>query len=153
MIDPIPPEALLEAYPPPMVFLAEGLRHVVRRAVPEALERVRVGWRVIGYDLPVGRRTVYFAWIMPEAAHVHLGFPRGTLLHDPHGALNGRGITKAARWFTLREPADLADERLADFVRAAAAVARLGRSEKALRHLELEAAAEAGALPGPDEVT
>jgi hypothetical protein len=138
--DPIPPEVLLDGYPPPMIALAEGLRNVVRAAVPEALERVRLGWRVIGYDVPVARRTVYFAWIMPEAAHVHLGFPKGVLIDDPSGALEGRGITKAARWFTLREPADLADERLAAFARAAAEVARLGRAEQALRRLEREAA-------------
>jgi hypothetical protein len=140
LTDPIPPEVLLDGYPPPMAALAEGLRKVVRAAVPVALERVRLGWRVIGYDVPVGRRTVYFAWIMPEAAHVHLGFPKGVLLDDPMGALEGRGITKAARWFTLREPADLADERLAAFARAAAEVARLGRAEQALRRLEREAA-------------
>jgi hypothetical protein len=138
--DPIPPEVLLDGYPPPMAALAEGLRQVVRAAVPEALERVRLGWRVIGYDVPVARRTVYFAWIMPEAAHVHLGFPKGVLIDDPMAALEGRGITKAARWFTLREPADLADERLAAFARAAAEVARLGRAEQALRRLEREAA-------------
>src|SRR5512135_1744353 len=116
-----------------MAALAEGLRQVVRRAVPDAVERVRPGWRVIGYDLPVGRRTVYFAWVMPEGAHVHLGFPKGVLLDDPSGVLEGRGITKAARWFTLREPADLDDPNLVDFARAAAEVARLGRSELALR--------------------
>jgi hypothetical protein len=123
-----------------MASLAQGLRRLVHSAVPESLERVRVGWRVIGYDLPVGRRTAYFAWIMPEAVHVHLGFPKGTLLADPDRVLDGRGITKAARWFTLREPDDLDDERLTEFVRAAAAVARLGRPEQALLRLEREAA-------------
>lgn len=140
MDDPIPPEALLAGYPPTMASLAEGLRRIVRDAVPESLERVRVGWRVIGYDLPVGRRTVYFAWIMPETAHVHLGFPKGMLLTDPDRALEGRGVTKAARWFTLREPGDLSDARLATFARAAATVARLGRPEQDL--LRLERAAE-----------
>ena len=98
----MPPEALLEGYPAAMTFLAEGLRRIVREAVPESLERVRVGWRVIGFDLPVGRRTAYFAWIMPQVEHVHLGFPKGMQLDDPAGVLEGRGITKAARWLTLR---------------------------------------------------
>ena len=35
-------------------------------AKPEGIERVRTGWRLIGYDLPVGRRTRYFAWVAPE---------------------------------------------------------------------------------------
>ena len=121
----LPPELLLEGYPPPMAALAEGLRRIVRAAVPEAIERVRPGWRVIGYDVPVGRRTAFFAWIMPQHAHVHLGFPKGVLLDDPSGVLEGQGITKAARWFTLGEPDDLLDEQLARFARAAADLAGL----------------------------
>lgn len=127
MDDPIPPEALLDGYPPAMAALANGLRRVVLDAVPDAIERVRPGWRIIGYDVPIGRRTAYFAWVMPERVHVHLGFPKGILLDDPVGALEGRGITKAARWFTLREPGDLAEERLANYARAAAELARLRR--------------------------
>ena len=121
----LPPELLLEGYPPPMVAMAEGLRRIVRAAVPEAIERVRPGWRVIGYDVPVGRRTAFFAWIMPQQVHVHLGFPKGVLLDDPSGILEGEGITKAARWFTLREPDDLLDEQLTRFARAAADLAEL----------------------------
>jgi hypothetical protein len=124
-----------------MAALAEGLRRIVQAAVPDALERVRSGWRVIGYDVSVGRRTAYFAWVMPERAHVHLGFPKGVLLDDPDGILEGRGITKAARWFTLQVPDDLLDERLGLFARSAADLARLTasapascrRSEKAVR--------------------
>jgi hypothetical protein len=129
----LPPELLLEDYPTPMAALAQGLRRVVRAAVPEAIERVRPGWRVIGYDVPLSRRTAYFAWIMTERVHVHLGFPKGMLLDDPSEVLEGRGITKAARWFTLREPEDLLDEHLAAFARAAADLARLtagGRSAR-----------------------
>ena len=126
-MDAFPPEALLEDYPPSMVALANGLREVVLAAVPDAIERVRPGWRLIGYDVPVGRRTAYFAWIMPERVHVHLGFPRGVLLDDPHDLMDGRGITKAARWFTLTVPADLGDPALAAFARSAADLGRLGR--------------------------
>lgn len=132
----LPPELLLEGYPPPMASLAEGLRRIVRVAVPEAIERVRPGWRVIGYDVPAGRRTAYFAWIMPERVHVHLGFPKGMLLDDPAGILEGRGITKAARWFTLTEADDLLDERLAQFARAAADLAQLTASGRSARGLE-----------------
>lgn len=129
----LPPELLLADYPPPMASLAEGLRRLVRAAVPEALERVRPGWRVIGYDVPVGRRTAYFAWIMPERAHVHLGFPKGMLLEDPDDSLEGRGITKAARWFTLLAPEDLLDDRLAHFARSAADLALLTGSGRGSR--------------------
>ena len=128
MDDRFPPEALLEDYPPARAFLANGLRRIVMDAVPGAIERVRPGWRIIGYDVPVGRRTGYFAWIMTQVEHVHLGFPKGSLLDDPRGVLDGRGITKNARWFTLETPDDLANPELVAFTRAAAELAQFGRS-------------------------
>jgi len=97
---PIPVEALLADFPPTHTAIAEQLRRVVLDAVPEAIERVRTGWRLIGYDLPVRRRTVFFAWIWLEPEHVHLGFPRGVLMEDPAHVLQGTGVTKLARWLT-----------------------------------------------------
>src|SRR6267378_8087990 len=101
MSDWLPPEAFLAGYPAEIRAAAEVLRWVVRRAVPDAIERVRPGWRLIGYDLP-GRRRVFFAWVWPELEHVHLGFPHGTLMDDPMAELKGAGITKKARWLTYQ---------------------------------------------------
>ncbi|MFL5717418.1 MAG: hypothetical protein ACJ77V_07550, partial [Chloroflexota bacterium] len=81
--DTLPAEVLLEGYDERIRALAETLRSVVRRAVPDAVERVRPGWRLIGYDLPVGRRSVYFAFVAPEPVHVHLGFEHGIFMADP----------------------------------------------------------------------
>ncbi len=123
-----PPELLLGDYPPAMAAIAHGLREIVLAAVPEAVERVRPGWRIIGYDVPVGRgRLAYFAWVMPERVHVHLGFPWGVMLLDRDGALQGEAETRRARWFTLTEPGHLDDPRLAEFTRAAADLAAIGR--------------------------
>ncbi len=44
--DAIPPEAFLTAYPPPIMALGQHLRGVVQRAMPDAIERVRPGWRL-----------------------------------------------------------------------------------------------------------
>jgi len=126
----LPAEALLAGYPERLVEIAEQLRAIVREAVPEAIEAVRVGWRLIGYDLALGRRTVFFAWIWPEAGHVHLGFPQGVLLADPAGRLIGAGITKRARWFTFVPGDPIAADTCTDFVREAARVAGLSRSER-----------------------
>jgi len=128
MADSLPVEAFLEGYPAPLREIAERLRSIVLGAVPDATERVRVGWRLIGYDLPIGRRSVYFAWVFPEAAHVHLGFVNGMLIDDAAGVLTGAGITKRARWLTF-QPGDPIDVDLAtELVRAAEAVARIPRS-------------------------
>jgi hypothetical protein len=129
-IDTIPPEALLADYPPSHAVIAERLRAIVKDAAPEAIERVRSGWRLIGYDLPIKRHGAFFAWIWLEPEHVHLGFPRGVLMDDPRGAMRGAGITKLARWLTY-EPGDPVDDGLASaLVREAARVAVIPRSAR-----------------------
>ena len=127
MLDSMPVEVFLDGYSPAHRAVAERLRTIIRRAVPDATERVRVGWRLIGFDLPVGRRSVFFAWVFPEVEHVHLGFPAGVLIDDPRGVMSGAGITKRARWLTWKT-GDAIDEALAtELVLAAEAVARLPR--------------------------
>jgi hypothetical protein len=124
-IETIPVEALLESFPPPNRELAERLRAIVRAAVPEATERVRAGWRVIGFDLALGRRSAFFAWILPQHEHVHLGFPQGSFIEDPRHVLDGAGITKRARWLTYL-PGDAIDEAVAvELIHAAAGFARI----------------------------
>ena len=126
--DPIPPEVFLHGYPPPIMAVGQRLRWIVKRAVPDAIERVRPGWALIGYDLPLRRHGVFFAWVWPELEHVHLGFPHGTLMDDPDGVLRGAGITKKARWLTY-QPGDVIDEPLAvALVEEAARVALIPRS-------------------------
>lgn len=135
-MDPIPPEAFLDDYPPPMRAIANDLRRIVLAAFPEAIERVRPGWRLIGYDLPTDRRPVYFAYVAPEVEHVHLGFERGWAMRDPHGLLIGAGITKQVRWLTFR-PGDRIDRaRVEALVRESAAVATMSRGERELRAMD-----------------
>ncbi len=128
--DSIPPEAFLHGYPPPIMALGQRLRWVVKRAVPDAVERVRPGWRVIGYDLPTRRHGTFFAWVFPELEHVHLGFPHGVLMDDARGELDGAGITKKARWLTY-SPGDTIDEGQAlRLVEEAVRVALIPRSAR-----------------------
>ena len=134
-MDGFPPEALLEDFPPPMRALAERLRDVVSEAIPEALERVRPGWRLIGYDLPLGKKRVYFAFVIPEDAHVHLGFEHGWAMDDPHRLLKGAGITKRVRWLTFVDGDEIDVERCVELVREAARVAAMTRGERELRSM------------------
>ena len=131
-----PPEALLEAYPGPMRDIAQAFRAIVRTAMPDAIERVRVGWRIIGYDVPFGRRTAYFCWIMTEPVHVHLGFTYGVLMRDPDGLLEG-DIARA-RWITRRPGEDIEAAGLEWLVREAARVATLSPAERLAATLDLD---------------
>ena len=137
-MDDFPPEALLDDFPPPMQAIAHRLREVVKTAMPEAIERVRIGWRIIGYDLPIGRRQVYFAFVMPENEHVHLGFAHGWAMADPDGLLKGEGVTKRVRWLTFDHGDDIDVDRCVDLVREAADIAAMTRGERALLSMDRE---------------
>ena len=127
----MPTEALLDAYPPPMQAIAGKLRTIVRRAVPDAVERVRPGWRLIGYDVPSGpRRLSYFCYVAPEAEHVHLGFEYGVFMSDPDRMLLGAGITRKVRWLTFRDGDPIDERQLVEIVREGARVALASPSER-----------------------
>jgi hypothetical protein len=138
MQEPFPPDLLLEGYPEPMRDVADRLRVAIRHAMPEALERVRVGWRIIGYDVPAGRRSVYFAWIMPQVEHVHLGFVHCAFMDDPTRLLDGAGTTVLARWLTFL-PGEPIDQRTIErLMREAARVSSLSRFERVAIALDRE---------------
>lgn len=147
MPDAFPPELFLDGYPGPMRDLAERLRAIVRTTVPEAIERVRVGWRIIGYDIPIGKKTVYFAFVAPEPKHVHLGFAFGTVMRDPDRMLLGDGVTKKVRWLTFRAGDSIDEARIGALVREGLRVARMSPEERAAIVLDQESRPGAGAEP------
>ncbi len=137
--DPFPPELLLEGYSPGIRASAERLRAVVRQAVPDAIERVRIGWRLIGYDVPVGRRTRYFAMVWPEPEHVHLGFEYGVWMDDPAGILRGAHLRlKKVRFVTLGPGEPIPESTLIDYTRQAVRLATMSSAERLARELDRE---------------
>jgi hypothetical protein len=137
-VESIPPEALLEDYAPPLQEIAQRLREIVRRSAPDAIERVRPGWQLIGYDLPLGKRRAFFAWVWPEHEHVHLGFPQGWAMRDPHRVLNGRGVTKRVRWLTFTSVGQVDAAACAELLDEAIEIATMSRGERELRAMDRE---------------
>jgi hypothetical protein len=129
-------EEFLDQYPPRVAEQVQELRAVVQRAVPTAIERLRPGWRLIGYDLPARGHSTYFAWVWPQVEHVHVGWEVGTLMDDPRGMLQGAHLKlKKVRYLTF-EPGDEIDADLvAHFTRHAAEIAAMSRGERQLRAL------------------
>ena len=129
--DVIPPEAFLAAYPDGIRAAAEILRAIVRLAVPDAVERVRPGWRLIGYDLPVGRRSVFFAFVAPEPIHVHLGFQHGIFMTDRDRMLEGAHLRlKKVRFVTFRPGDAISKAVLEGLTVQAARLAGMTREER-----------------------
>jgi hypothetical protein len=127
----IPPEAFLEPYPPTMRAIAEALRAIVLQVVPDAIEAVRPGWRLIGYKIPVGRRSIYFAYVAPEPIHVHLGFEHGIFMNDPDGRLEGAHLNlRKVRYLTLRSIDEVDEAAFVALVRESVRVAVLPREAR-----------------------
>jgi hypothetical protein len=127
----MPVEAFLEPYPLTMRAIAEALRSLVRQVVPDAIEAVRPGWRLIGYKVPVGRRSVYFAYVAPEPIHVHLGFEHGIFMNDPDGRLEGAHLNlRKVRFLTLRSVDEVDEEAFVALVRESVRVAVLPREAR-----------------------
>jgi hypothetical protein len=127
----IPPDFFLAGYPDEIRVAADRLRAIVKAAVPDVLERVRPGWKIIGYDVPIGRRTVYFAWVMPETVHAHLGFPKGVFLADPDRRLEGAHLRLRTTRFVTFELGDaIPEQALIRLTKDAARVAAMSREER-----------------------
>jgi hypothetical protein len=132
----------LASYPPRLAGHCQKLRKIIRRTVPAASERIRPGWRLIGYDLPVNRHGRFFAWIWPEPEHVHIGWEVGTLLSDPEGLLRGAHLKlKKVRYLTYA-PLDAVDAvPVVEFTRQAVEIVSMSPGEREL--LRMQRAGEA----------
>ena len=137
MVEPFPPQLLLEGYPPAIQDMCNRLRAVVKRATPDAIERVRMGWHLIGYDIPVGRKTRYFAFVWPETEHAHLGFEFGIFLRDPERILDGAEINlKKVRFLTYRVGDAIPEDTLVPYVQEAARLASMSNAERLALELD-----------------
>jgi hypothetical protein len=132
-------EHFLADYPPDIRAAAETLRGIVKRTLPEALERLRPGWRLIGYDVPVGRRTRYFAYVALEPIHVHLGFEYGAWMADPGHLLEGGHLgLRKVRFLTFRPGDPIPEDELADLTREAVRLAVMSQGERTALALDRE---------------
>jgi hypothetical protein len=130
-VDEIPAEALLADYPASIREAADTLRRLVHSAVPGAAERVRPGWRLIGYDVPVGRRLRYFAYVAPEPGHIHLGFEYGAWMADPARMLEGAHLRlRKVRYLTFQPGQEIPSPAVLDLIREAARLAVMSRLER-----------------------
>jgi hypothetical protein len=120
-------ERFLFDYPQGIRAKAEALQALVLGTVPDAVPRLRPGWRLIGFDVPARRGLRYFAYVAPEPEHVHLGFEHGTLVPDPRGLLQGAHLNlRKVRYLTYRVSDQVPEKHVAELIRHAASLAQLG---------------------------
>ena len=133
-MDELPVEVFLDAYPAHIREAAFALRRIVREVVPDAVESIRIGWRVVGYSIPGKRRPKLFALIGPEPRHVHLFFQYGIFLSDPDGLLQGaQEKLRQVRYLTFTSEEDMAAfpiDTMKRFLLDAAALAPMSREQR-----------------------
>lgn len=126
---PVPtPEEFLADYPLELVELAQCLRTIIRQTVPNVLERVYPGWRLIGYRVTVEKKDVYFGFIAPSHERLLLGFEWGILAHDPAGLLQGDG--KQVRYVPVAGTENIREPEFRALIVEAIRVAALPRDKK-----------------------
>lgn len=96
-----------------LVWVRE-LRTLIQRAAPGASERGIPGWRIVAYEAPR-----IFAYLVPLADSVALGFNRGAELADPDAVLERVGKAADARRYVIRTETDWKPRLIERLVREA----------------------------------
>jgi len=123
--------------------LALGLREIVLKEAPAAIERlIQVYALVFWYSLS-GKMSDAFCQVVTYPKGVNLMFSRGAELEDPDGVLVGDG--KIMRHIKIRRPEDLKSPYLRKFIRASLKRAKLIAREKELASRASKPAAKSGA--------
>lgn len=76
---------------PKIEQIARSLRTIILSVDPDAVEVVRLGDNAASFGLGPKKMSEAYAYIMPKAAYVNLGFYNGAALADPTGLIEGTG--------------------------------------------------------------
>ena len=131
------PEQFLAAFPPEIQALANELRSLVKATLPNVVEAVYPGWKLIGYRVKEADKSHYMGFVAPLPDRVVLGFEYGVLLSDPHGLLEGDG--KQVRQVVIKRRIDIQPKALAALIAEAAQIAVTPKSKLLSLLLEREA--------------
>ena len=96
------PEEYLASFSPSIQVLAHDIRALVKQALPDSTEQVKLGWKTIILYVLNRVQPVYFGFIIPHTDYVTLGFTFGVLVDDREGLLLGAEEKLVrARYLTL----------------------------------------------------
>lgn len=135
----ITPEKFLSGFPPTTQALAQRLRELIKQTVPNCIEKVYPGWRLLGYRVLIKNKSHYFCFIAPLPDGVVLGFEYGIFISDPKGLLQGEG--KQVRQLTVKSQKGIRPRKFAAFIKEAAELAALPKRELVRKQLANETAA------------
>jgi hypothetical protein len=120
-------DAILQGHTPAIREAAVALRRLIARIYPTSIETPRKGDGCITYGIGPRKMIHTFAYIMPFADHVNLGFFQGTKISDPNSLLVGTG--KAARHVKLMSAGDVSSTGLKALIEASILERRISCGE------------------------
>lgn len=107
-------ELLLSGHTAEIQHITQQLRQIVQDVLPEAREKVYMGWHAIGFQHP---KAGYIGGIFPYEKYVRLLFEKGVMLYDPDHELQGNG--KQTRYLEISDQKDISPEVITRFLHAA----------------------------------
>jgi len=117
----MPLDALTRDLLPETRAVLSELTSLIIRSIPEATEKVNLGWRSVNFSHPsVG----YFCGLFPVDDRVVVAFEFGVLLPDPDGILDSRSCAKQVRYARIRSLDALPRAALKRLLRAAVSLPR-----------------------------
>ncbi len=140
-VNQIMPEQFLSVFSPAVQALAQRLRKLIKQSIPNCIEKVYPGWRLLGYRVLIRNKSHYFCFIAPLPDCVVLGFEYGIFISDPEGLLQGEG--KQVRQLTVKSQKDIRSRKFVALIKEAAELAALPKQDLARKELAQEAAAAA----------
>jgi hypothetical protein len=84
-------DELLDGTPPAVGAIARRLKSIILEIHPEAVEVVRLGDGAATLGTGPRKMLEGYAYLMPQASWVNLGFYKGAKLPDPTALLEGTG--------------------------------------------------------------
>lgn len=117
----------LSQFPARIEQISLTLGILIKDTIPNLLERVYPGWRLIGYRQGTEKKSRYFCFVAPHADHVRLGFEYGAFLADPRGVLEGTG--SQVRHVSIRTCQEIEKLPLTSLLEEAAWLALLPKHE------------------------
>jgi hypothetical protein len=113
-------DEFLAEYPPHIQAISQQLRKIIKNALPDATEKVYLGWRGLGFRHP---KAGYFGCIFPFSDKVNLAFEHGVHLDDPdHLLIPAPTSSKQVRYLEIRTDADIDEDIIVGFLHAAIAL-------------------------------
>lgn len=110
---------LVAGLDPKIEQIASSLRRLILRLDPDVVEVVRLGDNAASFGLGPKKMSEAYAYIMPKAAYVNLGFYNGAALVDPAGLIEGTG--KRLRHVKVYSSEDVARSALRQLIESAKA--------------------------------